>query len=76
MEHRCVLIGRRMSQPRITCVGTDSEWKRASRSGNHSCNWLLFRREIGMNSVKRALTWLVGIPLPFILLIALYLHPG
>jgi hypothetical protein len=29
-----------------------------------------------MISVKRALLWLVGIPLPIILLIALYLHPG
>jgi hypothetical protein len=27
-------------------------------------------------SVKSALLWLVGIPLPIILLIALYLHPG
>jgi hypothetical protein len=27
-------------------------------------------------SVKGALLWLVGIPLPIILLIALYLHPG
>jgi hypothetical protein len=27
-------------------------------------------------SVKGALLWLVGIPLPVILLIALYLHPG
>ena len=36
------------------------------------------RREIGMIliSVKSALLWLVGIPLPIILLIALYLHPG
>jgi hypothetical protein len=25
---------------------------------------------------KSALLWLVGIPLPIILLIALYLHPG
>ena len=48
----------------------------ASRPWNHSRNRRLSRREIGMNSVKRALTWLVGIPLPFILLIALYLHPG
>jgi hypothetical protein len=29
-----------------------------------------------MKSAKRALLWLVGIPLPIILLIALYLHPG
>jgi hypothetical protein len=29
-----------------------------------------------MISVKGALLWLVGIPLPIILLIALYLHPG
>ena len=29
-----------------------------------------------MKSVKRTLLWLVGIPLPIILLIALYLHPG
>ena len=29
-----------------------------------------------MKSVKRALLWLAGIPLPIILLIALYLHPG
>jgi hypothetical protein len=27
-------------------------------------------------SLKGALLWLVGIPLPIILLIALYLHPG
>jgi hypothetical protein len=27
-------------------------------------------------SVKGALLWLAGIPLPIILLIALYLHPG
>jgi hypothetical protein len=27
-------------------------------------------------SVKSALLWLVGIPLPIIILIALYLHPG
>jgi hypothetical protein len=27
-------------------------------------------------SIKGALLWLVGIPLPIILLIALYLHPG
>jgi hypothetical protein len=27
-------------------------------------------------SVKGALLWLVGLPLPIILLIALYLHPG
>jgi hypothetical protein len=27
-------------------------------------------------SVKSALFWLAGIPLPIILLIALYLHPG
>jgi hypothetical protein len=27
-------------------------------------------------SVKSTLLWLVGIPLPIILLIALYLHPG
>jgi hypothetical protein len=26
--------------------------------------------------VKSALLWLVGVPLPIILLIALYLHPG
>jgi hypothetical protein len=29
-----------------------------------------------MISVKSALLWLVGIPLPVILLIALCLHPG
>jgi hypothetical protein len=29
-----------------------------------------------MNSAKRALLWLTGFPLPIILLIALYLHPG
>ena len=33
-------------------------------------------REAGMTSLKRALLWLVGFPLPIILLIALYLHPG
>lgn len=27
-------------------------------------------------SIKGALLWLVGIPLPIIILIALYLHPG
>jgi hypothetical protein len=27
-------------------------------------------------SIRGALLWLVGIPLPIILLIALYLHPG
>jgi hypothetical protein len=30
----------------------------------------------GMKSVKGVLLWLVGIPLPIILLIALFLHPG
>ena len=34
------------------------------------------RQETGMNSVKLALGWLVGFPLPIVLLIALYLHPG
>jgi len=34
------------------------------------------RREIGMRSVKGTLVWLIGFPLPIILLIALYLHPG
>jgi hypothetical protein len=29
-----------------------------------------------MISVKYALLWLVGLPLPIILLIALFLHPG
>ena len=29
-----------------------------------------------MKSVKGVLLWLVGIPLPIILLIALFLHPG
>jgi hypothetical protein len=29
-----------------------------------------------MMSVKRVVLWLVGIPLPIILLLALFLHPG
>ena len=29
-----------------------------------------------MISIKNVLLWLVGIPLPIILLIALFLHPG
>jgi hypothetical protein len=33
-------------------------------------------REAGMGSIKSTLLWLVGIPLPIILLIALFLHPG
>jgi hypothetical protein len=34
------------------------------------------RREAGMRSIKSTLLWLLGIPLPIILLIALFLHPG
>jgi hypothetical protein len=34
------------------------------------------RREAGMISIKSTLLWLLGIPLPIILLIALFLHPG
>jgi hypothetical protein len=36
------------------------------------------RREAAMTSsnLKTALLWLAGVPLPIILLIALYLHPG
>jgi hypothetical protein len=33
-------------------------------------------REDGMRSVKSTLVWLIGFPLPIILLIALFLHPG
>jgi di/tricarboxylate transporter len=29
-----------------------------------------------MGYVKSGLFWLVGVPLPFILLLALFLHPG
>jgi hypothetical protein len=29
-----------------------------------------------MRFIKSGLLWLVGIPLPIILLLALYLHPG
>ena len=29
-----------------------------------------------MKSVKSILFWLVGVPLPIVLLIALFLHPG
>jgi hypothetical protein len=34
------------------------------------------RREAGMRFVRSTLLWLVGIPLPIILLIALFLHPA
>jgi hypothetical protein len=33
-------------------------------------------REAEMGFVKSGLLWLAGIPLPFILLLALFLHPG
>jgi hypothetical protein len=36
----------------------------------------LHRREAEMRFIKSGLLWLVGIPLPIILLLALYLHPG
>jgi hypothetical protein len=46
-------------------------------SGNQTCNeWLLLRREAEMRFVRNTFLWLVGIPLPIILLIALFLHPA
>ena len=33
-------------------------------------------KEVGMGFVRGALLWLVGIPLPVILLIALFIHPS
>jgi len=34
------------------------------------------RREMDMRSVKTTLLWLTGFPLPLILLVALFVHPG
>ena len=37
---------------------------------------LIATGEAEMGFIKSGLLWLVGIPLPFILLLALFLHPG
>jgi hypothetical protein len=64
-QHRGASQGRRQERP----------WPREPKL-RHTV--VPARREVGMISisVKGALLWLVGIPLPIILLIALYLHPG
>jgi hypothetical protein len=47
-----------------------------SKINMHQPHEVRGRDEVGMEFVKGTLLWLVGIPLPIILLIALFMHPS
>jgi len=73
-----------MPQPEEACHAAYHEHREepAAAAANHAVvepkpQWTVApRRETVMRPIKIALLWLVGIPLPIILLIALFLHPG
>jgi hypothetical protein len=63
-------------RPHVPPRGTGSDRSKPRRL-EPILQWTVVpRRELGMRSAKSTLVWLIGFPLPIILLIALFLHPG